>query len=351
VIYFLKIILFPVVPVYAFAVAIRNWLFDVKLFKEKKVDAAIISVGNLTLGGSGKTPMVIYLLDHLNNLGLKTGVLSRGYGRKSKGYKLVSDGRQIFTPVDQCGDEIYQTVSECSIPGAVSEDRVRGAERLIKDTGVKVIVLDDAFQHRWIYRDINLLVCEQKFLLSNNFLVKNLFPTGNLREPFTSIKRADAVVINQKFAACEEIPADMLKYFKGKNIFRANYNAIGFVDIKRKEYHKIEEFRGQKSLVVSGIADPFSLMSVLGQNGVNTENRMIFIDHKNYSNKEIQSIRKKFYNTNSHSVITTQKDAVKLVSFAKEFDDIDIFYLKIKIEMSDEGSFNKFIIDRLNLNQ
>jgi tetraacyldisaccharide 4'-kinase len=78
---------------------------------------------------------------------------------------------------------------------------------------------------------------------------------------------------------------------------------------------------------------------------------MIFIDHKNYSNKEIQAIRKNFYNTNSHSVITTQKDAVKLVGFSKEFDDIDIFYLKIKMEMSDEESFNKFILDKLNLNQ
>ena len=78
---------------------------------------------------------------------------------------------------------------------------------------------------------------------------------------------------------------------------------------------------------------------------------MIFIDHKNYSNKEIQAIRKNFYNTNSHSVITTQKDAVKLVGFSKEFDDIDIFYLKIKMEMSDEELFNKFILDKLNLKQ
>ncbi|MDR3609763.1 MAG: tetraacyldisaccharide 4'-kinase [Ignavibacteriaceae bacterium] len=348
---FLKILLFPVIPLYAIAVAVRNWLFEIKIFKESKVEAKIISVGNLTVGGSGKTPMVIYLLEHLKKYGLKAGVLSRGYGRESRGYLLVSDGNRILTSVDQCGDEIFQTISDCLIPGAVSENRVKGAERLIKETGVKIIVLDDAFQHRWIYRDLDLLVCEQKFLLSRNFLVKNLFPTGNMREPFTAVKRADAVIINRKFALEEEIPDDLKTYFEGKKIFRANYMATGFVDIKRNEYHKIEEFKGQKSLVVSGIADPFSLMSILAQNGVNTENRMVFIDHKNYSNKEIQSIRKKFYSSNSHSVITTQKDAVKLVSFAKEFDDIDIFYLKIKMEMSDEGSFNKFIVDKLNLNQ
>jgi tetraacyldisaccharide 4'-kinase len=344
-------ILFPIIPVYALAVALRNWLFEIKIFKEKRVDAVIISVGNLTIGGSGKTPLVIYLLDLLNKYGLKTGVLSRGYGRSSRGYKLVSDGEKILTTVDQCGDEIYQTVSECHVPGAVCENRVKGAEKFLSQTDVNIIVLDDAYQHRWIYRDLNVLVCEQKFLLSRNFLVKNLFPTGNLREPFISVKRADVVIINRKFSIAEDIPANLRKYFEGKKIFKANYKAIGFVDIKRKVDHKIEEFKGQKSLVVSGIADPSSLINVLDQNGLNTENRMIFIDHKNYSNKEIQAIRKNFYNTNSHSVITTQKDAVKLVGFSKEFDDIDIFYLKIKMEMSDEESFNKFILDKLNLNQ
>jgi tetraacyldisaccharide 4'-kinase len=348
---FLKIILFPVVPAYSLAVAIRNWLFERKIFKEKKVGALIISVGNLTVGGSGKTPMVIYLLDLLKKYGINAGVLSRGYGRKSIGYKLVSDGKRILTTVDQCGDEIYQTVSECHNPGAVCENRVKGAERFLKETNVNAIVLDDAYQHRWIYRDLNMLVCEEKFLLSRNFLVKNLFPTGNLREPFTSVKRADVVIVNRKFSNGEEIPANLKKYFEGKKIFKANYKAIGFVDIKRKIDHEIEEFKGQKSLLVSGIADPSSLINVLNQYGVNTENRLIFIDHKNYSNKEIQSIRKKFYYTNSHSVITTQKDAVKLVGFSKEFDDIDIFYLKIKMIMSDEQSFIKFILDKLNLNQ
>jgi tetraacyldisaccharide 4'-kinase len=351
VINFLKMILFPIIPVYALAVALRNWLFEIKILKEKRVDAVIISVGNLTIGGSGKTPLVNYLLDLLNKYGLKTGVLSRGYGRRSRGYKLVSDGEKILTTVDQCGDEIYQTVSECHVPGAVCENRVKGAEKFLSQTDVNIIVLDDAYQHRWIYRDLNILVCEQKFLLSHNFLVKNLFPTGNLREPFISVKRADVVIINRKFSIAEDIPANLRKYFEGKKIFKANYKAIGFVDIKRKVDHKIEEFKGQKSLVVSGIADPSSLINVLDQNGLNTENRMIFIDHKNYSNKEIQAIRKNFYNTNSHSVITTQKDAVKLVGFSKEFDDIDIFYLKIKMEMSDEELFNKFILDKLNLKQ
>ena len=117
---FLKIILFPFVPFYAAGVAVRNWLFDKRIFRERKVNARIISVGNLTVGGSGKTPMVIYLLSFLKGKGINAGVLSRGYGRNSRGYLLVSDGKEIFSEVNECGDEIYQTVTECLVPGSSS---------------------------------------------------------------------------------------------------------------------------------------------------------------------------------------------------------------------------------------
>ena len=154
----LKIILYPLVPLYAALVNLRNWLFDREIFKAKKVDAKIISVGNITVGGSGKTPMVIYLTNLLKKENRKVGVLSRGYGRKSSGYVLVANDKNILTTVDQCGDEVFHTAEECNVPAAVSENRVRGAKKMIEDTSVDTIVLDDAFQHRWIYRDINLLI-------------------------------------------------------------------------------------------------------------------------------------------------------------------------------------------------
>ena len=215
----LRYILYPLVPVYAVLVGIRNWFFDIGVFKSEKVNAKIISVGNITVGGSGKTPMVIYLSNLLKKEGRKVGVLSRGYGRKSKGYVLVSKGDQILTSVDLCGDEIYHTALECKVPAAVSENRVLGAKRLIKETGVDTIVLDDAFQHRWIERDINLLICEQRFLYDFSIMSQSLLPTGMMREPFSSIKRADAVIINRKFSEKMEIPDRLKKYFEGKKIF------------------------------------------------------------------------------------------------------------------------------------
>ncbi len=344
----LKIILYPLVPVYAALVAIRNWLFDKEIFKAKKVGAKIISVGNITIGGSGKTPMVIYLTNLIKNENRKVGVLSRGYGRKSSGYVLVADNKNILTTVDQCGDEIFHTVAECRVPAAVCENRVRGAKKLIEETNIDTIILDDAFQHRWIYRDVDVLICEQKFLNAPGFLNQNLLPTGFMRENFNSIERADAIIVNRKFSKKESLSKSLEKYSESKKIFNAYYYSMGFIDIKRNIEHKIEEFEGQKSLVVSGIANPYSFINALKQTKVDTQNQMIFSDHKDYTLKEIQKIRKEFYSTNSHSVVTTQKDAVKLSKFSKELDDIDIFYLKIQIAMDEEDRFKKFIIEKIS---
>ena len=344
----LRIILLPLVPVYAAVIKVRNKFFDKNIFKAKKVDAKVISVGNITVGGSGKTPMVIYLADLLKKHSIAVGVLSRGYGRKSKGYLLVSDGTKIFTSVDLSGDEIFHTAMECNVPAAVSERRLEGANKLIKDTGISVLILDDAYQHRWIKRDINLLICEQRFLQETGLMNQSLLPSGNMREPLSSIKRADAIILNRKFSEKKDIPGKFTTYFDGKEIFNGYYKAIGFGDIKNHAKYELEEFHGQQSLIVSGVANPYSFLNILKQVHVNTDNKLIFKDHKNYSLKEIQLIRKKFYSTNSHSVITTEKDAVKLTRYSKELDDIDIFFLKIELKIDNEESFKDFILNKIN---
>ena len=343
----LRVLLYPFVPLYSFVVSVRNFLFDKGIFKVKKVLAKVISVGNLTVGGSGKTPLVLYISSLVRGQKRKVGVLSRGYGRKTKGYLLVSDGNEIKTGVDDCGDEIYLTVMECNVPAAVSENRVNGAELLIRDTGVDTIVLDDAFQHRWIYRDVNLLIIEQKFLMCAEKFNCTLLPTGNMREKFSSVNRADAVIINRKFSEKAEIPEKYNSCFSGKKIFTAHYKSVGFVDVKTHSFYPISDFEGQKSLVVSGVANPHSFLNALKQNNISTLNNLIFKDHKKYCDKEIQKIRKEFYAVNAHSVITTHKDAVKLAQFSNQLDDIDIFYLKIEMEFDNGKEFDNFIINKI----
>lgn len=344
----LRFILLPLSPAYAFIITLRNLFFDKGIFKAIQVRAKVVSVGNLTVGGSGKTPLVIYLLELLKTGGKKAGVLSRGYGRSSMGYLLVSDGTKMLSTVEQSGDEMYHTASETKVPAAVCERRVQGAKRLIKDTGVDTIVLDDAFQHRWIKRDIDLLIIEQSFLNSQDILTHNYLPAGIMREGFDSVRRADAVILNRKFSEKEEISDTRKDLFSGKILFTSYYRSIGFVDVARGISYSIEDFNGQKGLIVSGIANTESFLKALTKSGVEINNQMIFKDHKEYTLKEVQQIRKRFYTTNSHSVITTEKDAVKLSKFAREFDDIDIFYLKIKLCMDDENSFRQFLLNKLN---
>ncbi|MFA6596507.1 MAG: tetraacyldisaccharide 4'-kinase [Ignavibacteriaceae bacterium] len=339
----LRLAALPLVPGYVLITAIRNFLFDAKIFPSTKVGATVISVGNLTVGGSGKTPLVVYLTKLLKQNGKKVAVLSRGYGRKTEGFLFVSDGEEIKTSVEECGDEIYQTVLECSVPAAVSESRVKGAQKLLLKSKIDTIVLDDAFQHRWIFRDLDILIFEQRFLLEASPLRRTFLPTGFLREDFSSTKRADIIVLNRKFSEKKEIPERLQKYFKTKQVFTARYSAKGFFDIKKKTFYEPEEFKGQKSLVVGGIANPHSFFKALEQMHVDTGNRMVFRDHKFYTPEDIQNIRKQFYATNVHSVITTQKDAVKLMQFKKELDDIDIFYLKIELQFDNEKDFvNEF---------
>ncbi len=353
----LRLATLPLVPLYALITAARNFLFDARIFSAKKVDATVISVGNLTVGGSGKTPLVVYLTKLMKEREKKVAVLSRGYGRQTKGFLFVSDGSELKTNVEECGDEIYQTVLECSVPAAVCESRVQGAKQLLAKTEVDTIILDDAFQHRWLFRDLDILIFEQRFLLEASPLRRTFLPTGMLREDFSSVKRADIIVLNRKFSGQKEIPERFQKYFKkdsirccghDRKVFTARYAAKGFFDIKKKTFYESEEFEGQKSLVISGIANPHSFFKALEQLNVDTENRMIFRDHKFYTPEDIQNIRKKFYAANVHSVITTQKDAVKLMQYKKELDDIDIFYLKIELQFDDEKEFINEIFNKLS---
>ncbi|MGE5497980.1 MAG: tetraacyldisaccharide 4'-kinase [Syntrophothermus sp.] len=345
----MRIILFPLSPVYRFLIWLRNWLFNRGYFRAVKVDKTVISIGNITVGGSGKTPAVNLLANIIKNSGRKTGVLSRGYGRRSKGYLLISDGMSIKTDPTTAGDEIYLTAAECGVAAAVCERRVEGARKFIQDANPDVIVLDDAFQHRWIYRDLDILIFDQNFLSRPGGMDQNLLPVGVMREPFKSLKRADAVIINRKFSDFTFLPVPLRPYFEGKKIFTGFYKTSGIFDVKNHKSYDLCEFEGQRSLVVSGIAFPASFLNVLSQNNINTENQLLFTDHKDYGQKDIQEIRKKFYSTNSHSVITTQKDAVKLSVFSKDLDDIDIYYLKIELEIDQKVEFNRFILDKLDV--
>ena len=345
----LRIIVSPLVFVYLAITKTRNWFFDKGFFKISRLnDAKVISIGNITVGGSGKTPAVQMLAEMLKLKRKNIGLLSRGYGRSSFGYVSVSDGKSMKTTVDECGDEMYFMCEELKVPAAVAERRVEGATRLIRETGVDTIILDDAFQHRWLYRDIDIVIFDQQFLLKVGQFEQNLLPLGVMRESFNSLERADQIIINRKFSEKAELPAELKKYFRNKSVFTGYYKEKGIFDVKTRNFFDLKEFQGQKGLVVCGVARPESFLDALKKNHIDVTNKMIFPDHKNYSLKEVHDIRKKFYDTNSYSVLTTQKDAVKFNKYSKELDDIDIYYLKIELALDEQEKFNKLILQSIN---
>ena len=344
----IQILFAPLMFLYSCIIKIRNNFFENGIFKVVKVNAKVISVGNITVGGSGKTPAVLYVTELLNKWNKKVGILSRGYGRNSKGYIFVSDGKEIKSTVDECGDEIYLLSEELKVPTAVSERRVEGAQKFLKDADIDLIILDDAFQHRWIHRDFDIVMIDQRFLNKTGKIEQNMLPLGTMRENFSSLNRADCIIINGKLSEKTGIPAELEKYFENKNVFNCQYEPHGFIDIKTHNFFNANEFIGQKSLVVCGIARPHSFLSALEKNNIDITNKLLYPDHKNYTLQEVQGIRKKFYDTNSYSVLTTQKDAVKLSKFSKEFDDIDIYYLKIELKLDEQDRFEELILRTIN---
>ena len=228
---FLRILFSPVAFIFWIIIKIRNYLFDNGILSSSKVDAKVISVGNLTVGGSGKTPTVLMIAETLKNFGKNVGVLSRGYGRSTKGYLLVCDGAEIKTRVDECGDEIYFISEELKIPTAVSERRVEGAKRFITDTSVDTIILDDGFQHRWISRDIDIVIVDQRFLNKVDMLEQNPLPLGLMREPMDSLKRADIIIINRKFSDKSTINIFIIKEYFTVIMKRRAYMMLRLMNI------------------------------------------------------------------------------------------------------------------------
>lgn len=344
---YFRFMLFPLTPVYIAVVKLRNFLFDKGILKQTKVSVPVISVGNLTVGGTGKTPFTIFLAKLLKEAGKKPAILSRGYGRKQRGYILVSDGKNILATTDAAGDEIVQTVQETGLPAAVCEKRVEGAGKLIEAVHPDVILLDDGFQHRYLNRDINILLFDQRFITETSNFCRRSLPAGEMREPLTGMDRADIIFINRKFRKEANVP-EWFKVRAGNTpVFTAGYRPLGLADVRNHKYYPAAEFEGQRSLMVCGIAEPGSFITALEELNIKILKQIVFKDHAEYTLEEVQEIRKQFYASNSDSVITTQKDAVKLTHFARELDDIDIYYLHIELYADDEQGFREIILKKL----
>lgn len=311
------LLLLPLSKIYGFAVGVRNLMFKWHILKQREFPVPVVVVGNISAGGTGKTPHTEYVIDLLRYK-YHIGMLSRGYKRKTKGFVLATSRS---TPLD-IGDEPYQIYQKFGrdISVAVCEDRCTGIEELLRlDPRINLIVLDDAFQHRYVKPTVSIVLTE----FNNPVFFDKLLPLGRLREPAKAIYRADMVVVTKcppQLKAIEyRIFKNNLKLFPYQKLFfsRFNYTSLRplFPDIRKDAPHMSWLGQDDTVLVLSGIANPKPLVRYL--KGFKASIKVkVFPDHHNFNRKDLDAITKRFNELEGKQkiIVTTEKDAVRLIN-------------------------------------
>ena len=346
--------LLPFSWIYGLGVWFRNQLFDIGILKSKDYKIPVIAVGNITVGGAGKTPHVEYLIRLLKDK-VKVAVLSRGYKRKSKGFVLAD----MNSTVEEIGDEPYQMKKKFpDIDVAVDKNRQEGIELLTNNTTAKdidVIILDDAYQHRYVKPGINILLVDYHRLL----LYDKLLPAGRLREPKESTVRADMVIITK--CPTELKPMDYRVITRAMNLYP--YQTLLFSTLKYGNL--IPVYSGDEQtldslnkevnvLLLTGIASPKQMVIDLKPYAKEIV-PLTFRDHHQFSHKDIVKINEKYSSMPSPKIIvTTEKDMTRLINkdgFSEEVkQNMFMLPIEIEIQLGQEEIFNQKIISYVQKN-
>ena len=325
----LRKLFIPIVPFYYVVTGLRNKLFDLNVFKSKSYNLPIICVGNLSVGGTGKTPMIEYLIRLLQD-DTALATLSRGYKRRTSGFKLANN----TTKVDEIGDEPYQFFRKFkSILVAVDENRQHGIEELLKlEKPPNLILLDDAYQHRKVKAGFNVLLTTYSNLYSDDIML----PTGDLREPKTGAKRANVVVVTKCPSGISSIEKNRIKnklnLKDNQSLFFSSivYDDAVFNDDK---VLSMSDLKNENFSLVTGIANAQPLVDYLKSKALTFEH-LNYKDHYNFTNKDLEFLNQK------KLIVTTEKDFVRL---NKQLSNTELFYLPIKVEIDNEDDFDNLL--------
>ena len=297
---------------YGFGSGLKNYFYDKKIIKPQKVNAYVISVGNLTTGGVGKTPVVAEIAKYLTDKGERVAIVSRGYGGRlsNKQINLISDGEKVYYNARLSGDEPYWLANNTRAVVVTSKNRIKASEFAIKNFGVTYIILDDGFQHRKLHRDLDIVLMDSEKHLGNG----HQLPAGPLRESKKSVKRADRLVIvskNYNHRDAETLTENISQELNIKTLLCKTEPDIVY-------NIKTDEILPQESEVIgmSAIGQPEQFFQFLKNYKI--KDKITFDDHHMYEKEDIPSTE--------IPIITTEKDAVKL----KDFDFDNIYALRLK---------------------
>lgn len=340
-----RFVLFPLSILYGIILWIRNKLYDRNILKSVSFNFPIICVGNLSVGGTGKTPMVEYLIRLLKD-DYKVATMSRGYKRKTKGFAIANENT---TAID-IGDEPMQFYKKfTNITVSVAEERLVSIPQLLHDKpDTNIIILDDAFQHRQVKAGLNILLTEYRDLFTRDFIL----PAGNLRDVKSSYKRAEIIIVTK----CKSHLTEEEKEKIIKEINPLPDQKIFFTKIEYgSPYHlfnKEEKFLtpDTKILLICGIANPKPIKEVLNTYSA-TYDMMRYNDHHIFNTDDLKDIKEEFDKIEAENkiILTTEKDGVRLNKFENDLKDLPIYVFPIrhKFLFGEEATFNTSVEDFL----
>jgi tetraacyldisaccharide 4'-kinase len=322
-----RILLFPLALVYWFIILARNKLYDKKIFSSASFGLPLICVGNLSVGGTGKSPMVEFLVMHLKDY-FKVAILSRGYKRKTTGYALAND----YSTALEIGDEPMQFhLKFPGVPIAVGEERLEAIPQLLHDRpDTQCIILDDAFQHRAIKAGLNILLTDCNNLFTRDFVL----PTGDLRDLKSSYKRAEVIVVTKCDSMMTEeerkVITEEIKPLPHQHIFfTSNLYSQPYRIMDHHETTKLSPL--SEVLLVTGIANPQPLKDLLLDHS-KTYYMLHYPDHHIFTIDDWKEIKRRFEKIEAKEkmILTTEKDAVRLVKFGRELSDVPLFVIPLE---------------------
>ena len=337
---------------YGAGVKLRYAMYRSGVFKPAHLDVPVISIGNLAVGGSGKTPMTVYLARMLVEKGLTPVVVSRGYrGSLGTACEVVGDGRDLFLDADVSGDEPLMMAMEKVFPVVAGKDREKAGRLAVETFAPDVILLDDGFQRLALARDLNLVLMDHEKPLGN----RRLLPAGRLRETLAMARdRIDGVVFTRsplpggnplgQTVQVQEILTQLGTvpvFYCWNTPFAAGYFPAG--DREQRDF-RLNEIKGKKVLLYSGLAGNRSFRRTVEDLGATIAEHLEFQDHYSYKKADFSLIQARAKKINADLILTTQKDWVK--ARPADFSDVDVAVIGIRLQFSDPNAFETFVLSK-----
>jgi len=328
--------------IYRCLVAVRKIFYETKILSTKSLKCKVISIGNITVGGSGKTPTVEYLSNLLQSKGYKVGIISRGYKRKSKSTLIVTDGRKKPESWEQVGDEPFLLAHKLdNIPIVVGSSKYESGSMIIERFKPDVILIDDGFQHLSLNRDLDIVLVNSKDIRSDHKLI----PLGKLREPISNLNRADLIVITKtNIHQPSNYLINKIESFNHPII----YNEIQVKDLsqyKSNETNKLEKIANKKVYLFSALGDNESFKKIMENTDAEIVGHSKYLDHHHYTLDDLKDIEQKAIKCDAEFLITTEKDLVK-INF--QYNKFDIYAVRMKMLFKPENLFSEYIKDLLS---